>query len=75
MTEQNEISEFLELLYRYVCLSGNLKRIKNEIGIRRAIVLKNFLCEYLEQDGQNVHLYAESFLENKPFYAAVIKNG
>lgn len=75
MVKETEIAEFLDFLYKYVCLSGNASRIKNEIGVRRAIVLKTFLCEYLEHGDENVQLYAKNFLENTPLFGRVIREG
>ena len=75
LAKEAEVSSFLELLYKYVCLSGNLNRIKNEIGIRRAIVLKAFLCEYLECEGQDVRTHVKKFLDNMPEFAKVTNEG
>ena len=77
MTTENrkkpDMQEFSELLYKYVCAAGNYNRVKNEIGLRRAMVLKAFLCEYLECSDESVWEFADKFFEKAPFFEEVMR--
>ena len=68
-----EIDEFLGLLYKYVCAAGNYTRVKNEIGLRRAMVLKAFLCEYLECSDESVEEFAKKFFQNAPVFMELLR--
>lgn len=68
-----EIEEFLGLLYKYVCAAGNYSRIKNEIGFRKAMILKAFLCEYLECSDMSVEDFAKQFFENAPLFVELLR--
>ncbi len=68
-----EIDEFLALLYKYVCAAGNYNRIKNEIGLRRAMILKAFLCEYLECSDVSVEEFYEIFFRKAPVFEELLR--
>jgi len=61
--ENTKILDFFDILYKYVSISGNLQRVKNEIGLRRAVVLKSFLRDYLESTQEDVYAFAGEFLK------------
>lgn len=65
--EKVKIHEFLDILFKYVCISENPERVKNEIGKRRAVILKRFLRDYLESTEDNVLLFAEKFLKKQNY--------
>lgn len=68
-----DTQDFLALLYKYVCAAGNYSRIKNEIGFRKAMILKAFLCEYLECSDVSVEDFAKQFLENAPLFVELLR--
>ena len=68
-----ETNDFLALLYKYVCASGSYKRIKNEIGFRKAMILKAFLCEYLECSDVSLEDFTREFLENAPLFGELLR--
>ena len=62
--ENAKIQDFFEDLFHYVCISGNMERVKNEIGIKKAFYYKIFLRDYLEDTQENVYEFAQKFIKS-----------